>query len=67
MDSQDPTIEGKREEPAGREGEEQRIDPIEHAAVARNQVAAVFDPGITLEYGLGQIALQANPRDDRAE
>ena len=37
-----PPVDGQRDEVDGRAGEEQRIDPVEHAAVAAQQAAGVL-------------------------
>ena len=45
----------------------QRIDAVEKAAMSRDQVAAVLDARVALEHRFGQIAIEPNPGDDRAE
>jgi hypothetical protein len=39
-----------------RDHEVQRVEPVEHAAVARDQMARVLDPGFALKQRLGEIA-----------
>ena len=52
------------EEEGGRRDEQERIDPVEHAAVARQHAAHVLDAQIALDEGLGEIAQGRRDRDD---
>ena len=45
----------------------QRVDSIEESAMARDQIAAVLDPGIALEHRLGKVTIETDPGDDGAE
>ena len=47
--------------------EQERVDPIEDAAVARNQVARALRAGGPLEHRLGQVAALRREADERAE
>ena len=48
-------------------GEEDRVDPVEHAAVAGDERARVLGAGRPLEQRLGQVAGLARDRDQRAQ
>src|SRR4051812_47680323 len=62
----DPAEGGEQEE--GRHpGEEERVDPVEDAAVAAEQAAAVLDAHVPLEGRLEQVAERLRDRDHRAE
>ena len=43
-----------------RQGGQQRVDPIEHAAMARQQVAGILDAGAALDQRLDQVAQDAH-------
>ena len=50
-----------------RRGRRQAVDAIEHAAVARQQVAAVLEPDVALEHALGEVADHRDQRDELAQ
>ncbi len=50
-----PGDEDKQEEPDNRRAEQERIDPVQHSAVARQHRAHVLDPQIPLHHGLSQV------------
>ena len=49
-----------------RRSEEERVEPVEHAAVAAEQRAAVLHARVALQQRLEQVAERAGDRDDRA-
>ncbi len=47
----------------GGSGPEERVHPVEHAAVAREEPARVLDPEVALDRGLEQVAERRGERD----
>ena len=50
-----------------RRREEERVEPVEHAAVAAEQAAAVLHARVALQQRLEQVAERAGDREDHAE
>lgn len=51
----------------GRNGEERRVEAVEHAAVSGENLTAVFDAEVTLEKTFYQIAPRAENADGQSE
>src|SRR5579859_5353803 len=55
------------QEPGDRRGEQQRVDPVQHAAVPGQQPAEVLDAQVTLDDGGNQVAADRGDHGGRAE
>src|SRR3954471_8586720 len=60
-------LELEREVIGDRQAEEQRVEAVEDAAVARQQRPEVLDPEVALEHRLAQVADECADRDEHAE
>ncbi len=62
-----PGVEEHRHEVRDRQDEQQRIEAVEHATVARQDRSHVLDPEVTLDERLAEVAERGDQRAQQGE